>query len=580
MLTPLPEQNLPDSSGSSKKIKFLCSCGNEHECRWSHYATGRAKSCGKCKIRRLNDFVLNKRFGELQLADGQTIKKTAEKLLWVCSCGRTKTILVNSVLRGYTRSCGECNRVYLSPGQAVGEFVYEGPTISTFPKSSAVGKFRCNCGRVTSLSFGKAQTQKTCGHCNVMPKGWWEKETFGKLRAAAPAEMSKHSIAKVDWLCSCGRMKPIRVDHVVRGSVQSCGECRASVVEWHQKNFDTLSNLTFPASPDAIPSGGVVPLETIKNNSLPFSAQCSLCGTGYKPRFSDIKRGLSLTCGCSSSRISSMNVEMAEFIRSCGKEAILEHKIKGSAYDLFVPSKNLLIEMHGLKWHCMPGSKARDLAKYETARKLGYGYMVVFEDEWTRKQTIVKEIVRSRIGVSVAQRLRPSQCQIEHVNSRSVADLLDECHYLGACSSSINLAVMFEGAVIGAMCVRKPSRKTKAALEISRMVMRPEFRVHGIWSKMAKVLRSTVRGLDIVTYSDNRLFTGEVYGKMGFELDGVVSPDYFWVKNSQRFHKSALRKPSGCIATEFALRTSEGYTKVWDLGKKRWIMRGTDAETF
>ena len=77
--------------------------------------------------------------------------------------------------------------------------------------------------------------------------------------------------------------------------------------------------------------------------------------------------------------------------------------------------------------------------------------------------------------------------------------------------------------------------------------------------------------MSIVSFSDNRLFTGKVYEKMGFVFDGNVRPDYYWVKNKKRFHKSKLRISQQSL-TEIQLREKEGYKKIWDLGKKRWIL--------
>jgi hypothetical protein len=55
-----------------------------------------------------------------------------------------------------------------------------------------------------------------------------------------------------------------------------------------------------------------------------------------------------------------------------------------------------------------------------------------------------------------------------------------------------------------------------------------------------------------------------------------VDPDYYWCKGQRRFHKSGLRKTeeeklSGKIEAE--LREAQGYRKIWDLGKKRWIFQ-------
>ena len=81
--------------------------------------------------------------------------------------------------------------------------------------------------------------------------------------------------------------------------------------------------------------------------------------------------------------------------------------------------------------------------------------------------------------------------------------------------------------------------------------------------------------LSIVSFSDNRLFSGAVYEKIGFKFDGTIPSDYYWVKGIHRHHKSALRKTKEeklTGLTETQLREAQGYKKIWDLGKKRWVL--------
>ncbi len=100
--------------------------------------------------------------------------------------------------------------------------------------------------------------------------------------------------------------------------------------------------------------------------------------------------------------------------------------------------------------------------------------------------------------------------------------------------------------------------------------------VHGIWSKLLKIFIQKNNPFSIVSFSDNRFFSGDVYSKMGFKFDGEIRPDYYWVKGNHRYHKSGLRKTSmekNTKLTESELRESEGYRKIWDLGKKRWVLK-------
>ena len=58
---------------------------------------------------------------------------------------------------------------------------------------------------------------------------------------------------------------------------------------------------------------------------------------------------------------------------------------------------------------------------------------------------------------------------------------------------------------------------------------------------------------------------------MGFNLDGDVRSDYYWVRGKHRYNKSGLRKPPSTMLTESELREGQGFEKIWDLGKKRWV---------
>jgi hypothetical protein len=62
---------------------------------------------------------------------------------------------------------------------------------------------------------------------------------------------------------------------------------------------------------------------------------------------------------------------------------------------------------------------------------------------------------------------------------------------------------------------------------------------------------------------------------MGFTIERHVKPDYYWCKDGKRYHKSALRKTKEekqTGLTEYQLRESQGYHRIYDLGKIKWSM--------
>jgi hypothetical protein len=379
---------------------------------------------------------------------------------------------------------------------------------------------------------------------------------------------------KRSWVCDCGNVKQIKVSHVASGLTKSCCNCRSSIYGWFVQHQIQLSQLHRIDAAHQMPAGGIVALEQVQNSVTPFRAVCPACGNEYRPRLSDIKRGLSLTCGCVAYTKSSGATSIAKYIESFGFEVIQEFELCGKKFDVCVPERKLLLEYNGLRWHSLPGSKQRDFCKYRIALDNRYEFMSVFEDEWVKSNHIVINLIKSRLGMLHPQSIRPKNCEFHAITFAEADDFYERFHYLGMCRAKINYGAFCKNQLIACVSFKRPTRQSKFDWELVRMVSNPEFRVHGVWSKLLRVFADEHQPQSIVSFSDNRLFTGGTYTKLGFKLDGETRPSYYWMKNNKRFHKSKMRKPAGCTMTESELRHLEGYSKIWDLGKKRWVWMG------
>jgi hypothetical protein len=102
MLTP----NGPPPLNHREKCQFTCSCGNTHTTSWKAFHGGKIASCGQCEI-FLWKSSGNRKFGKLTLVTAfEDVRTLSDKAWWECECGRRKAIVVKSVLRGLTKSCG------------------------------------------------------------------------------------------------------------------------------------------------------------------------------------------------------------------------------------------------------------------------------------------------------------------------------------------------------------------------------------------------------------------------------------------------------------------------------------------
>lgn len=556
---------------SQKKIPLRCQCGKVTEVRIASVTTGKSKTCGKC-----TSFVLKNgtKFGELEYVgkDVETQKESQKKLLFKCGCGREKMMRAFTVFRERAKKCGNCNAIDLFPGFKIGVFTYVGSGEKKHLGSIKKALFSCEKGHVKYISLRSVKKVK-CLECSIIRLN--PTDVFGNFRYVGKYQIDirPHSKKKILLRCRCGVEKEIPICSVSNGDVVSCADCYSKIIEWFKNNEEFLRSMKCPINPVDIPSGGTIALQAIVNKVECFDAVCPACKGIYRPRFNDIRRGKCLTCGCVGKRISAPAREIFEYIQSLGLDVEFEHKIDNRLFDVYVPKHRMAIELNGNRWHSKPESKTRDFAKYVLAKQNGIGLISIFEDEWKKKKEIMKAIIRNRLMTSSPRVIRPSTCDIGKINSSDAGLFYDRFHYIGRCASKVHYGARFNGVLIGCVSFRRPSRTSKYDFELSRMAADPEWRIHGLWGSMMSRFIKEFSPLSIVSFSDNRLFSGKTYEKIGFTFDGDVKPDYYWVKGNKRSHKSALRKPPGCDVTETELRESQGYRKIWDLGKKRWVWK-------
>jgi hypothetical protein len=569
------------SRGSHKKTEWICDCGKTTFVAVCSVISGNTRSCRRCNLLTAEDMSTRK-FGKLRMkSPSDILPGSREKVAWVCDCGKETSCQPLSVTTGHTTSCGRCD----VPDASYYETAKFGSLRMETPEPLALGShskvsWLCDCGRKTKAAVGSVTSghTSTCGRCRQSDSDFWAAMSYGRLTRTEDSPISKGSNKKTSWRCSCGVQTTQMTYDVTSGKVVSCGACILRAKDWHRENLDALRSLVCPVLPASFPGGLLVPLETISGVDVPFRASCGICGKDYHPRISNLRRGSSLTCGCTNNHVSGASSEIADFVRKLGVEVVQEHHVGGLDYDIFVPSSNLLIEFNGIRWHSMDGSRERDLRKYRNAVVLGYSYIMLFEDEWARSRPKVESLLRNRLFRAPSRPLRPSACEVRPVSHSESSPFYDLHHYIGPCLAKVHYGVFHENVMVACASFSVPSRQSFHPWELVRMASRPDYRVHGIWSKVLKRFWADYSPSSVVSFSEKRLFSGAVYGRIGFVKDGDVRPDYSWAKSGVRHHKSGLRKRglerhSGL--TESQLREAEGYRKIWDLGKVRWVWRPT-----
>ena len=551
-------------------IDVRCSCGGiSHIPAYTFYKNASTrKTCGKCLV---NKAAINRitTFGDLTTRSISVDDRVNIKIEAVCRCGNAIHASLRQLLIGKRKSCGKC--VIKSIGSVHGNLTVTDDLskVSSTKKRISV---RCKCGNTSSVILRNLITgnTKSCGKCDVTEFKKFGQIAFGNLIVIESFDSITKMTQTVSVECKCGNITRKKLTNVVNGHTTSCGNCYTYVRKWWTENSEELQKTKFPLSDS--PVHRMFQSDTlILNGKTKINGVCSICGENWNPVFNDIVRGVSLSCGCGYNRVSTQQREIYDLVQEYASSE-LEFKIGDFHYDVVVPSKKLVFEFHGLKWHSTNESRKTDFKKFTEAKNHGYDVTVIFEDEWLEKKEIMKQVILNKLGVTVTRLSnRPNRCTFTNPSSRELNDFYERNHYIGKTNASINYAASIDNNIVAALSLRSPNRQSRHQYELTRMASDPSVRVHGIWSKMFNKFVSDHKPASVVSFSDNRLFSGSVYSKMGFELDGEVRPDYYWTKDRKRYHKSGLRKSKGETGTENDLRINQGFRKIWDYGKTRWV---------
>jgi len=71
-----------------------------------------------------------------------------------------------------------------------------------------------------------------------------------------------------------------------------------------------------------------------------------------------------------------------------------------------------------------------------------------------------------------------------------------------------------------------------------------------------------------------------LYKKLGFQLEHITQPNYWYTKGFGRIHRFNLKKrpDEPKDIPEYILRLKEGYTRIWDCGNLKFALENNVNE--
>lgn len=320
-----------------------------------------------------------------------------------------------------------------------------------------------------------------------------------------------------------------------------------------------------------------------------YKFNCKKCNNGFE---STVYVPTDVFCElCHPEKKETAETGLQEFLVSevKGKTILRNNRVvlDGKELDFYIPDLSFAIEYNGLYWHRASHprmSKNYHLEKTEKCAEKNIHLIHILESEWKHKQNIVKSIIRQYVGGHVAK-IHGRECEIRKVDTKEKNEFLNKCHMQGEDKSSVAYGLYYKNSLVSIMTFCRSRFDRKVEWEISRFCNALNTRVLGGATKLFSIFLLDYKPKSVVSYSDRRLFSGDLYSKLGMTFEGntaqgyhYVSPDFSTVFNRQMFQKSKLAKKLKTFdpnLSEWENMKLNGFDRIWDCGHTKWIWRSS-----
>ena len=272
--------------------------------------------------------------------------------------------------------------------------------------------------------------------------------------------------------------------------------------------------------------------------------------------------------------------------------------IKPLELDIFLPEHGVAIEYCGEYWHSYGDSEAEKLGmgkhykKYALCAKMGIRLITIFESEWANRRNAIKRILLNSIG-KTRGRLMARKCDIRRPQSAEAKNFFESYHPQGGNGNGEHYALYHKGKMVA--CMRFTLGANDRGVDSERVwtLSRYATRVNVVGGA-SRLFNAFLIERDpgvVKSFSDNRYFEGEMYKRLGFELESELPPDYMvWsskigLKPKSYYQRKLIPQrlcdhriddsfnPDEDKRTEAEMTYLMKCRRIYDCGKKRWVWR-------
>jgi len=249
--------------------------------------------------------------------------------------------------------------------------------------------------------------------------------------------------------------------------------------------------------------------------------------------------------------------------------------------DFYFPEHKIAIELNGIYWHSeIHKDKNYHKMKTDLCVQKGIRLIHIWEDDFYDKREIVISVLKYLFN-KIERKIYARKCKIKNIDSKTYRNFLKEYHMQGIINSSIKYGLFFENELISIMGIGKTriplgTKDKEGIFELHRFCSKNNLVVVGGASKLLSFFEKNNEYKKIISYAKRDYSNGNLYDKIGFKLDKICDPGYYWIINDKRKHRFNYRKnmiinESNKHLTATEIMHNKGYYRCYDSGNFKFL---------
>lgn len=272
---------------------------------------------------------------------------------------------------------------------------------------------------------------------------------------------------------------------------------------------------------------------------------------------------------------------MLKFIKNNYSGEIITRYNDGLDIDIYLPELKIGFECNGLYQH---SEKFKDnnyhFKKTEHFKEKGIKIIHIWEDDWIFSRKVIESQIINFIGKS--KKIYARKCIVRQItDTKAARKFLDENHIQGFMASTFKVGLYHNDELVSIMSFDTFEGRLKmepGGYNINRFCNLCGYTIIGGASKLLNWVTKEYNVVRYVSYADKDWSTGDLYHKLGFKNVGGNGPDYKYIVDGKRVHKSRYKKSNigydviGNL-TERQYMQLNGFHRIYDCGKIKFELR-------